>query len=321
MVVVSVSRGTLHAGMSVQDVMNALARVNWGPLRGRAWAYRRMLLETLTLMMREQRADFSAEIITSAPQVADRMGCHEKTVRNCLHDLEDLGLVEYQRGGIWDGKPMPSVIRIIKKTIVGWVLAWRPKNDERLRLLRLETIARIAGLKKARVRPCQRPEVHAEPNYGLSTLGKRARHERARSSYVSPTPHKSAQARREAREDAIQAWKATAELREEAKKDKKMSNNPPVEYMPLICGHGNPEPGLCNACRSRALSDYQAAQRAEREEAARRRAEQMRIDEAEEEAKGIAFVDYMRRTYPAARRSEWSEIIQTDREAARLASA
>lgn len=313
--------GTLNAGMSIQDIMNALARVNWGPLRGRAWAYRRMLLETLTLMMREQKADYAAEIITSAPQIATRMGCHEKTVRNCLHDLEDLGLVTYQRGGIWDGKPMPSVIKIVKKKIVSWVLAWRPKNDERLRRLRLETLARIASLKKARIRPCQRPGAHAELKSSLSNSVKRARHERARSSYVSPTPAKAAQARREAREDAIQAFKATAELRAEHKKDKKMKT-PPPEFMPLICAHNaSSEPSTCNACRSKAWQDYQEAERLAEKEAARKRAEQRRKNEADEEAKGKAFAAYMRATYPNARRSEWWTFLASDPRAKEIVNA
>lgn len=317
------SRGKLHAGMSVQDIMGALARVNWGPLQGRAWAYRRMLLETLTLMMREQRADYAAEIITTAPQVATRMGCHEKTVRNCLHDLEDLGLVEYQRGGIWDGKPMPSVIKIIKKKLVSWVMAWRPKNDERMRRLRLETLARLAGLKKARIRPCERPGAHAEPNASLSISDKRAPKEGARSPYVTPTPARAARAKREYREDAIKAWKATRYLREEAKKDKMQKQTPPPEFMPLVCTHSMIDigPGSCNACRSKAWQDYQEAQRLAEKEAARLRAEQRTREAADEEAKGSAFAEYMKATYPSARRSEWSDLILVDEEAARLANA
>lgn len=325
------SRGKLHAGMSVQDIMGALARVNWGPLQGRAWAYRRMLLETLTLMMREQRADYAAEIITTAPQVATRMGCHEKTVRNCLHDLEDLGLVEYQRGGIWDGKPMPSVIKIIKQKIVSWVMAWRPKNDERLRRLRLETLARIAGLTKARIRPRQRAQVHAEPDSSLSISDKRAPKEGARSPYVTPTPARAARAKREYREDAIKAWKATATLREEAKKDKPMSQMtldlkkcatlPPEEFMPLVCGHGATLPRFCNRCRYEGWTQKQEAERIASEEAARKRAEQRTREEVSEEAKGRAFADYMRATYPNARMSEWSDLILIDEEAARLANA
>lgn len=309
------SRGTLHAGMSLQDIMNALARVNWGPLRGRAWAYRRMVLQTLALMMREQKADYSAELVTSAQQVADRAGCHEKTIRRCLHDMEDLGLVEWRRGGIWDGRPMPSVIKVIKSRIVEWALAWRPRFNAAQAKLRAETLRRIGLLERARLRPRLRPEAHADSNGSLLSIQKRAHPGRALSTkaFIPARPA-----------DRVSEWREirnkTAHLRKEAKKMRERQN-PPTEHLPLVCEHGAPEPIVCNACRSRAWQDYQEATRRARAEAARRRAEQLRFAEAEGDAKGIAFVDYMRRNYPTARRSEWPSILHSDREAARLASA
>lgn len=312
------SHGTLHAGMSLQDIVNALARVNWGPLRGRAWAYRRMVLQTLALMMREQKADYSAELITSARQVADRTGCCEKTVRRCLHDMEDLGLVEWRRGGIWDGRPMPSVIKVIKARLVEWTLAWRPKFNAAQATLRAETLRRIGVLERARIRPRLRPEVHADFAGSLLSVQKRAPFERALASKTF-IPARPAERLKEWRE--IRA--KTAHLRKEAKKMRQAErNNVPVEYLPLVCEHAlATSPSSCNTCRSKAMQDYQAHQRLEREEAARKRAEQRTREEVSEEAKGTAFAEYMKATYPSARRSEWSDLILIDEEAARLANA
>ena len=110
-------------------------------------------------------------------------------------------------------------------------------------------------------------------------------------------------------------------LREEAKKDK--MKTPPPEYMPLVCVHSMIDigPGSCNACRSKAWQDYQEAQKIAEKETARRRAEQRTKQEADEEAKGSAFAEYMKATYPNCRRSEWSDLILVDEEAARLANA
>lgn len=185
---VTVSRGGINAGQSLQDILLALGRVNWGPLRGRAWAYRRMVLQTLALMMREQKADYMACLVTTAPQLADRIGSCEKTVRNCLQDLEDLQVIEWRRGGIWDGKPMPSVLRVNKWKLVDWVKAWRPRNDKRLAKRRAETLARLAQVHHKRMRAPQRVGAHAEPNTSLSSHRKSTPFERACALGVSASP-------------------------------------------------------------------------------------------------------------------------------------
>ncbi len=319
------SRGRLNASMRVGDILAALARVNWGPFRGRAWAYRRIVLQTLAVMAREQTADLAAEVIGSASQIADRAGCHEKTVRRCLHDLEDLGLITYQRGGIWDGKPMPSVIRIIKARLVELTLAFRPKHDKALEERRRETLARLALLERARIRPRQRAENHADFKHSLSLYEKRAPNEGAPSSsqFINPRPANKIHAKRERQAEALEIWKATRYLREEAKKDKMQKQTPPREFMPVVCTHSMIDigPGSCNACRSKAWQDYQEAQKIAEKEAERLRAEQRTKQEADEEAKGSAFAAYMRATYPDKRRSEWSDLILVDEEAARLANA
>lgn len=320
------SRGHLNATMRVGDILAALARVNWGPFRGRAWAYRRIILQTLAIMAREQKADLTAEVIGSAPQISDRAGCHEKTVRRCLHDLEDLGLITYQRGGIWDGKPQPSIIRIVKARLVELTLAFRPRHDKTLEDRRRETLARLATLEKARVRPRQRTENHADFKPSLSLYEKRAPTEGAPSSsqFINPRPANKIHAKRNSQAEALEIWKATRYLREEAKKDKMRKQQPRPEFMPLVCLHtttADPDPSTCNSCRSEAYQAQQASDRLAEKEAARKRAEQRRKDETDEEAKGEAFAAYMRATYPDARRSEWWTFLASDPTAKELANA
>lgn len=319
------SRGHLNAAMHIGDILAALARVGWGPFRGRAWTYRRIVLQTLAIMAREQHSSLSADVIGSAPQIADRAGCHEKTVRRCLRDLEDLGLVTYQRGGIWDGRPCPSTIRIIKTRIVEITLAFRPRHDAALEARRLETLARITALEKAKVRPRQRAAAHADFAPSLSPYGKRAPIEGAPtpSQFVNPRPADKIRAQRARRAEWIEIRKATQMLRDEARKDTMNKQTPPPEFMPLICGHSLVDngPSSCNACRSIGWQAYQSHKRAEEEEAARKRAEQRRKDEDDEAAKGTAFVDYMKTTYPTARRSEWDALINSDQKAKELAHA
>lgn len=272
---VGVSRGGINAGQSLQDILLALGRVNWGPLRGRAWAYRRMVLQTLALMMREQRADYMACLVTTAPQLADRIGSCEKTVRNCLQDLEDLQVIEWRRGGIWDGKPMPSVLRVNKWKLVDWVKAWRPRNDERLAKRRAETLARLAQVHHKRMRAPQRLGVHAEPNTSLSSIKKSAPFERARSRGVSASPKPA-----EGLKEVLSIRKLLAPMRKQMRIDLKrkeiqrekdptmMQPKDPAYYyyLPADCPHHKESPRTCNFCRYLASKKFDRVRKQKEED-------------------------------------------------------
>lgn len=264
---VTVSRGGINAGQSLQDILLALGRVNWGPLRGRAWAYRRMVLQTLALMMREQKADYMACLVTTAPQLADRIGSCEKTVRNCLQDLEDLQVIEWRRGGIWDGKPMPSVLRVNKWKLVDWVKAWRPRNDKRLVKRRAETLARLAQVHHKRMRAPQRVGAHAEPNTSLSSHRKSTPFERACALGVSASPKPA-----EGLKEVLDIRKLLAPMRKQMRIDLKrkaiqrekdpnaMQPKDPAYYyyLPAECSHHKDSPRVCNFCRHKASRKFTA---------------------------------------------------------------
>jgi hypothetical protein len=54
-------------------------------------------------------------------QIACASGYTERTTRAALKDLEALGLIEWDRGGIYRGKPIPSFFRIVKKKLVALI--------------------------------------------------------------------------------------------------------------------------------------------------------------------------------------------------------
>lgn len=105
-----------------------------------------------------------------------------------LTGLRRLASDRVRRGGIWDGKPMPSVLRVNKWKLVDWVKAWRPRNDKRLAKRRAETLARLAQVHHKRMRSPQRVGAHAEPNTSLSSHKKSTPFERACALGVSASP-------------------------------------------------------------------------------------------------------------------------------------
>ncbi|WP_165215321.1 hypothetical protein [Schaalia sp. ZJ1691] len=309
--------------MSLQDILLAFARINWGPIRGRRWAYRRLMLTTLSLMMREQKCDRDARLVTTAHQLAERMGAHDKTAYRCLHDLEDLGLIEWERGGIANGKPQPGVLKVIKRKLVDWVLAFRAKHDKEMEAYREAIVKRLDKMAEKynrhrqtmRQPPNIRQSVHVDSKSDLSSYRMSAHSPRAPHRPVNPSPAKDLIGYR-----AIQ--KALEPLRRQERKYKQMqAHMPDAAYMPLVCPHSKDTPALCNACRSQAWQDQQAQERRQRDEAARKRAEAKTMKELENEAKGQRFGDYMRTMYPDAAKADWYKIIQTDPQAWILAHA
>lgn len=101
----------------------------------------------------------------------------------------------------------------------------------------------------------------------------------------------------------------------------KMQTLPPEDFMPLVCGHGSTAPRFCNRCRYEGWTKKQEAEALQQEEAARKRAEQRRKEQADEAAKTNAFMTYMAQKYPNARRSEWLAIFASDPTAKELANA
>jgi hypothetical protein len=107
----------------------------------------------------------------TAPQLAEKTCYSERWVRRCLTLLEQLDLIEWHRGGVQGGKPVPSWIRVSKAVLVDLVHIARRRQGEQLSEARRATRARLARLRtsytqrpgKREKRPrSSQPEPHAE---------------------------------------------------------------------------------------------------------------------------------------------------------------
>lgn len=129
-------------------LLTSLANAGWGELSGRDMQGVRSTLHALVHALPYGSAAGKA----TAYDIASRAGLSLKWTTRCLHLLEDLGVVEWTRGGIdinnaRDRKGRPGWFRIIKRRVVELVMIARPLNDEKVRAYRAETLERIRSIK------------------------------------------------------------------------------------------------------------------------------------------------------------------------------
>lgn len=295
------ARGVLNAGQSLTSILAALSRVGWGPLRGREFAASRAVLDTLALLAHDTRADLSAVVQTTARQLAKRAGYSLRHTSRCLQWLEDAGVIEWHRGGIRMGAPTVGVIKIVKRVLVDWVLAFRRSSDAEDRRRNAATRARIQlyRLHRNAARP-RSLDAHVDMTSPLPSLQEEGATKAAPqpSGGSIPTPTN--------------------------RKDLDMPKYRPtyMTYLATECKHGEPSSDRCNRCKYEAIMRQQQAAEAERAAAERRRK-----DEQEEQTSSTlapwppAFVAYMQSTYPDAHYRSWARLALTDSTAKEMLNA
>lgn len=287
-----------------QDVLqltNSLAKAGWGSdFAAPAFRASRIVLRELANAMYAARRGRAAAIDITAPQLADRTGYTERWTRDALATLEALGLIEWHRGGIVEGAPRPSLIRIVKAALADLIYTARAWHDDVLDARVIATKARIKAT--LRWRFCKgrkrRANPHAEVNSFLplyegrkgAPLGAARPVLTSLKQSVSPEPTEG----------------------------HKQMPTPDPEFMPVICGHGAPAPRFCNACRSEAWQAQTAAEK-ERQRIARERAAEAARIESEKAAQPTAFDLYMAQTYPGASRAQLARLAMEDPRARELA--
>lgn len=294
------ARGILNARMSFTSILAALSRIGWGPLRGREFAASRAILDTLALLAHDTRADLSATVQTTARQLAKRAGYSLRHTSRCLQWLEDAGVIEWHRGGIRMGAPTVGVIKIVKKTLVDWALAFRRASDAEDRARNAATRARIQlyRLRRNSARPKPVGAAHVDMSAPLPSL----RDEGA----ASASPRSSREEVNSARKDI-----------------ENMKYKPTyMTYLATECAHGAQSSDRCNRCRYEAIMRQQQVADAEKAAAQRRRKDD---EDAQRGATGDAwppaFVEYMRASYPDAEPRQWARLTITDAKAKELINA
>lgn len=103
---------------------------------------------------------------TTAAQLSDHARYCERWTRVTLAELEDLGLVQWSRGGVKAGAPQPSYIVVSKKMLAAAIRGGREALAQRRVLRQLLTRQRLNGrtyLPRGRTRRSSHAEVTASP--------------------------------------------------------------------------------------------------------------------------------------------------------------
>lgn len=295
-----VGGGVLNAGQSLTAILAALSRVGWGPLRGREFAASRAVLDTLAILAHDTRADLSAVVQTTARQLAKRAGYSLRHTSRCLQWLEDAGVIEWHRGGIRMGAPTVGVIKIVKRVLVDWTLAFRRASDAEDRRRNAATRARIQLYRlrrnTARPKPLTAHVDMATPLPSLQEEGaaKAAPHPSGGSPIPTTTTNR---------------------------KDLDVTNYSPsyMTYLSTECAHGNASSDRCNRCKYEAVMRQQSVMEAEKAAAERRRKDEEKAQRgATGDAWPPAYVAYMKSTYPDAKPYQWARLNLTDTKAKEL---
>ena len=291
------ARGVVNAGMSVTSILAALSRIGWGPLRGREFAASRAILDTLALLAHDTRADLAAVVQTTARQLAKRAGYSLRHTSRCLQWLEDAGVIEWHRGGIRMGAPTVGVIKVVKRVLVDWTLAFRRASDAEDRARNAATRARIQLYRLRRNAARPKPlEAHVDISTPLPSL----RDEGAAKASPRSSRKKNVPTRKEATD--MPKYRPTY-----------------MTYLATECKHGEDSSDRCNRCKYEAIMRQQQAAEAERAAAERRRKdEETAKDQDPESAWPPAFVAYMHSTYPDAHYRSWARLTITDDKAKEL---
>ena len=297
------ARGVLNAGQSLTSILAALSRVGWGPLRGREFAASRAVLDTLAILAHDTRADLSAVVQTTARQLAKRAGYSLRHTSRCLQWLEDAGVLEWHRGGIRMGAPTVGVIKIVKRTLVDWALAFRRASDAEDRRRNTATRARIQMYRLRRNAARPKPlEAHVDMATPLSSLQEEGAAKAApQPSGGSPIPTTTTN-----------------------RKNLNMPNSRPtyMTYLSTECAHGNASSDRCNRCKYEAIMRQQSVMEAEKVTAERRRKDEEKAQRgATGDAWPPAYVAYMKATYPDAKPYQWARLNLTDDKAKELINA
>lgn len=139
------NRKTRRAKVSTRwtcyQLIAALAHRGWGPLREGIPG-----LVHILQAIAHTVDPYTGTGYTTAPQLADAAYKSERWVRHCINQLDALGVIEWYPGGIKDGRPAPSFVKLVKTVLVELIEVAQETHDARMIERRAKFEARVRRL-------------------------------------------------------------------------------------------------------------------------------------------------------------------------------
>lgn len=139
------NRKTRRAKVSTRwtcyQLIAALAHRGWGPLREGIPG-----LVHILQAISHTVDPYTGTGYTTAPQLADAAYKSERWVRHCINQLDALGVIEWYPGGIKNGSPVPSFVKIVKTALVELIEVAQESHDKRMMERRAAFEARVRRL-------------------------------------------------------------------------------------------------------------------------------------------------------------------------------
>lgn len=150
----------------IHSLMRSLRLSGWGELSGRENHGLRATLEAVCALVNDEKGEDKA----TARQVEEASGYSERWTRVKLHELEDMGLLTWVRGGVLNGRTVPGWFRVSKKALVKLINKAKIMLRRRRRVAAEAQAERIRGLGRSfKTRQEQKPSSdHAAVDADLS---------------------------------------------------------------------------------------------------------------------------------------------------------
>lgn len=216
---------TITAAAPVPALMRALSTAQWGYLDGYQWQGVRSTLRSIGDLVHDRYGQATATVW----DIKRGTGLSERWTRECLYWLEDAGLIEWRRGGVYQGTPQPGFIRLVKTALVDLIRLARPIKDQCQADRNARTRARLARLgvptikkQRQRLRRSDHAELSADPTHSRSG--------------GSPQGIPSATTDTTTTETGDTMYR-------------RRGQDPDPKYLPVRCYHGVGNPMGCHRCR------------------------------------------------------------------------
>lgn len=162
----------LTPGAPAPVLLTALESAGWGRLSGAEMRGVRGVLSQLVKLLPAKSAQGSVPVV----KLAERAGYTTRWTARCLNLLEDLELVEWHRGHVAAGEPVPSYFRVNKTVLlVLWQLA-KETRDAYFAQLREDTRERLSHLRRLYVKTGRKTQnrrsFHVEVSSTPTSIGR-----------------------------------------------------------------------------------------------------------------------------------------------------